>query len=107
MVRGNYAIWLKHFVYWGDSNLGVTENSLMSLGGVRKKMYKIKKTPPPTRDFMNERSLKLTKIFNLNLLKFDCQNLLFRHSLTSSKLNSLLFSQELKFNLKTTSKTMQ
>ena len=31
-------------------------------------MYQIKKTLPPIRDFINERSLKLTKIFNLNLL---------------------------------------
>ena len=106
MVRRNYAIWLKHFVYWGESNLGVIENSYF-LWGVRKKMYQIKKTPPPIRDFMNERSLKLTKIFNLNLLKFDCQNLPFRRSLASSKLNPFLFPQKLKFNLKTTSKTMQ
>ena len=47
-----------------------------------------------------------TKIFNLNLLKFDCQNLPFRRSLTSSKLNPFLFPQELNFNLKTTSKTI-
>ena len=90
----------------GESNLGVTENSLMSLG-VRKKMYQLKKTPPPISDFMDERSLKPTKIFNLNLLKFDCQNLSFRGSLASSKLNPFLFPQELKFNLKTISKTIQ
>ena len=47
---------LKHFVYWGESNLGVTENSYF-LWGVRKEMYQIKKTPPPIRDFMNVRSL--------------------------------------------------
>ena len=70
-------------------------------------MYQMKKTPPPIRDFMDERSLKLTKILNLNLLKFDCQNILFRGSLASSKLNPFLFPQELKFNLKTISKTMQ
>ena len=51
-------------------------------------MYQLKKTAPPIRDFMDERSLKLTKIFNLNL---DCQNLLFRGSLASSKLNLFLF----------------
>ena len=43
-------------------------------------MYQMKQTPPPIRDFMIEKSLKLTKIFNLNLLKFDCQNLPFRRS---------------------------
>ena len=106
VVRWNYAIWLKHFVYWGESNLGVNENSYF-LWRVRKKMYKIKKTPTLIRDFMNERYLKLTKIFNLNLLKFDCQNLPFRRSVASSKLNPFLFPQELKFNLKKTSKTMQ
>ena len=37
-------------------------------------MYQIKRTPPPTHDFMGERSLKLTKIFNVNPLKYDCQN---------------------------------
>ena len=74
------GIWLKHFVYWGESNLGVIENSYF-LWGFRKKMYQIKKNPPPICDFMNERSVKLTKIFNLNLLKFDCQNLPFRCSL--------------------------
>ena len=87
----------------GESNLGVMENSLMSLWG-QKEMSHLKKTPPPIRDFMDERSLKLTKIFNLNL---DCQNLPFRASLPSSKLNPFLFPQELKFNLKTISKTMQ
>ena len=40
---------------WGESNLAVIENSLMSLG-VRKKMSQIKKTPRPTRDVMNEGS---------------------------------------------------
>ena len=103
VVGRNYAIWLKHFVYWGESNLGVIDISYF-LWGVRKKMYQTWKTPPPIRDFMTERSLKLTKIFNLNLLKFDCQNLPFRRSLASSKLNPFLFPQELKFNLKTTSK---
>ena len=92
---------------WGESNLVVIENSFKCLCGVRKKMYQIKKTPPPTRDFMNERSLKLSKILNLNLLKFDCQSLLFSGSLASSKLNPFLFLQELKFTLTTISKTMQ
>ena len=92
----------------GESNLGVIENSLMSFWGPKENvLYQLKKTPPPIRDFMNERSLKLTKIFNLNLLKFDCQNLPFRGSLASSKMNSFLFPQELKFKLKTISKTMQ
>ena len=67
----------------GRVKFGVIENSYF-LWGVRKKMYQIKKTPPAIRDFMNERSLKLTKIFNLNFLKFDCQNLPFRRSLTTS-----------------------
>ena len=31
----------------GESDLGVIENGLTSFG-VRKKMYQIKKTPPPT-----------------------------------------------------------
>ena len=43
--EGNYAIWLKHFAYWGESNLVVIENSIMSLLG-QKKLYQIKKTPP-------------------------------------------------------------
>ena len=33
MVRGDYVIWLIHFVHCGESNLWVIENSLMSLGG--------------------------------------------------------------------------
>ena len=81
----------------GESNLGVIENSLMSEREFRKQMYQMKKTPSPIRDFMNEKSLKL--IFNLNLLEFDFQNLPFRRSLASSKLNPFLFPQELKFNL--------
>ena len=44
LVRENYAIWPKHFVYWGKSDLVVIENSL-SLRG-QKEMYQIKKTPP-------------------------------------------------------------
>ena len=54
VIRGNYAIWLEHFVYWGKSNLGVTENSLMSLGG-QKENVSNKVNSPPIRDFMNER----------------------------------------------------
>ena len=91
MVRENYAIWLKHIVYWGESDLGIIENSLMSLRGQKENVLN-KENSPPIRDFMNERSSKLNKIFNLHLLKFDCQNLPFRGSLAS---------QELKFNLKT------
>ena len=87
----------------GESNLGFIENSLMSLRG-QKKMYHLKKTPPSIHDFMDERSLKLTNIFNL---KFDCQNLPFKGSLASSKLNPFLFLQELKINLETISKIMQ
>ena len=72
-----YALWQEgimlfgsNTLFIGESNLGVIENSLVSLGG-QQKMYQIKKTPPPTHDFMNERSLKLTNIFNLNRLKFS------------------------------------
>ena len=50
----NYVIWLNHFVYWGKSNLGVTENSLMFLGG-QKENVSNKVNSPPIRDFMNER----------------------------------------------------
>ena len=57
-------------------------------------MYQIKKTLPPIRDFMNERSLKLTKIFNLNLLKFDCQNLPFRRKSRIIKTESIPVSTE-------------
>ena len=31
MVKENYAIWLKHFVYLGESSLGVIKNSSMQL----------------------------------------------------------------------------
>ena len=54
MIRRNYAIWLKHFVYSGKSNLGATENSLMSLGG-QKENVSNKVNCPLIRDFMNER----------------------------------------------------
>ena len=37
-----------------ESNLGVTENSLMSLGG-QKENVSNKVNSPPIRDFMNER----------------------------------------------------
>ena len=58
-------------------------------GGQKENVSNKENSPSPIRDFINERSLKLTKILNLNLLKFDCQNLLLRHSLAiaSSKLN--------------------
>ena len=65
MIRGNYATWLKHSVYRGKSNLGVTENSLMSLGG-QKENVSNKVNCPPIRDFINERyqdiQFKLFKI---------------------------------------------
>ena len=83
--------------------MGVTENSLMSLGG-QKENVSNKVNFPPIRDFMNERYQDIQfKPFKI----FDCQNLPFRRSLASSKLNPFLFPQELKFNLKTTSKTIQ
>ena len=53
MIRGNYAIWLKHFVYRGKSNLGVTENNLMSFGGEKENVSN-KVNSPLIRDFMNE-----------------------------------------------------
>ena len=74
VVRENYTIWLKNFVYWGRRES--LKIFLISLQG-QKENVSNKETPPTIRDFMNERSLKLTKIFNLNLLKFDCQNLPF------------------------------
>ena len=40
-----YALWLKHFVYWGESSLGVIENSYF-LWGSERKCIKLKKTPP-------------------------------------------------------------
>ena len=49
-----FSIWLKHFVYRGKSNLGVTENSLMSLVG-QKENVSNKVNSPPIRHFMNER----------------------------------------------------
>ena len=79
----------------GESNLRVIENSLMSLGGQTENVSN-KENPPPIRDFMNERSLKLTKILNLNLLNLIVKIYHSGASLASSK-----------FNLKTTSKTMQ
>ena len=101
MLFGSNTLFIGESQIWGSLEI------VIFFWGVRKKMYQIKKTLPPIRDFMNERSLKLTKIFNLNLLKFDCQNLPLRCSLASPKLNPFLFPQELKFDLKTTSKTMQ
>ena len=91
----------------GELNLVVIENSLMSsFAGSERKCIKQRKLPSPIRDFMNERFLKLSDILNLNLLKFNCQNLPLSGSLASSKLNPFLFPQELKFNLKTISKAM-
>ena len=83
------AIWLKHFVYWREQNLGVIENLkiVIFFGGQKEIVSNKENSPSPIRDFINKRSLKLTKILNLNFLKFDCQNLPFRHSLASSKLN--------------------
>ena len=100
MLFGSNTLFIVESQIWGSLKI------VIFFGGSEKKMYQIKKTPPPIHDFMNERSLKLTKIFNLNLLKFDCQNLSFRRSLASSKLNPFMFPQKLKFNLKTISKTM-
>ena len=100
MLFGSNTLFIGESQIWGSLKI------VIFFGG-SEKMYQIWKTPPPIRDFMTERSLKLAKIFNLNLLKFNCQNLPFRCSLASLKLNPFLFPQELKFNLKTTSKTMQ
>ena len=47
---------------------GVTENSLMSLGG-QKENVSNKVNSPPIPDFMNERYQDI----QFNLLKFDCQ----------------------------------
>ena len=102
VIIGNYAIWLKHFVYWEKSNLGVTENSLMSLGG-QKENVSNKVNSPPIRDFMNE----MYQDIQFKPFKIWLSNLPFRRSLASSKLNPFLFPQELKFNLETTSKTIQ
>ena len=65
MLFGSNTLFIGESLIWGSLKI------VIFFGGVRKKMYQIKKTPPPIRDFMNERSLKLTKILNLNLLKFD------------------------------------
>ena len=70
----------------GESNLGVNENSYF-FGGQKENVSNKENSLSPIRDFINERSLKLTKILNLNLLKFDCQNLPFRYSLVSSDQN--------------------
>ena len=80
------AIWLEHFVYWGSQIWGSLK-IVIFFGGQKEDVSNKENSPSPIRDFINERSLKLTKILNLNLLKFDCQNLPFRHSLASSKLN--------------------
>ena len=48
---------------------------VISFGGQKENVSNKENSPSPIRDFINERSLKLTKILNLNLLKFDCQNL--------------------------------
>ena len=74
----------------------------MSLG-VQKENVSNKVNSPPIRDFMNERYQDI----KFKPLKFDCQNLPFRRSLASSKLNPFLFPQELKFKLETTFKTIQ
>ena len=81
------AIWLKHFVYWGGSQIWGSLKIVIFCGFQKENVSNKENSPSPIRDFINERSLKLTKILNLNLLKFDCQNLPFRHSLASSKLN--------------------
>ena len=96
-------------LFIGESQIWGSLKIVIFFGGQKENVSNKENSPPPPpiHDFMNERSLKLTKIFNLNLLKFDCQNLPFRHSLASSKLNPFLFPEELKFNLKTISKTMQ
>ena len=80
------AIWLKHFVYWGSQIWGSLK-IVIFFGGQKENVSNKENSPSPICDFINKRSLKLTKISNLNLLKFDCQNLPFRHSLASSKLN--------------------
>ena len=76
-------------LFIGGVKFGVIENSLMSLWG-QKENVSIEENSPLIRDFMDERSLKLTKIFSLNL---ECQNLPFRGSLASSKLNLFLFPE--------------
>ena len=71
MLFGSNTLFIGESQIWGSS-----ENSYF-LWGVRKKMYQIKKTSPPIRDFINEKSL--------NLLKFDCQNLPFRRISVSTR----------------------
>ena len=97
MLFGSNTLFIEGSQIWG-----VTENSLMSLGG-QKENVSNKVNSPPIRDFMNERYQDI----QFKPLKFDCQNLSFRSSLASSKLNQFLLPQELKFNLETTSKTIQ
>ena len=55
------AIWLKHFVYWGESNLGFMK-IVIFFGGQKENVSNKENSPSPIRDFINERSLKLTKI---------------------------------------------
>ena len=86
--------------------MGVIENSLMSFRG-QKENVSIEENSSSDPWLYGWKVPKTNQDIQLNLLKFDCQNLPVRGSLASSKLNPFLFPQELKFNLKTISKTMQ
>ena len=58
IVRENYTIWLKKFVYWGregESNLGVIENSLMSLQGQKENVSN--KESSPSHPWLYERKV--------------------------------------------------
>ena len=64
------AIWLKHFVYWGGggSQIWRSLKIVVFFGGQKENVSNKENSPSPIRDFVNERSLKLTKILNLKFL---------------------------------------
>ena len=69
--RRELDIWLKHFVCWGGgggSQMWGSLKIIIFFVGQKENISDKENSPSPICDFINERSLKLTKILNLNLL---------------------------------------
>ena len=71
VVRENYAIWFKHFVYGRESSLGVIKNSLMSLRGQKENVTN--KENSSSHPWLYEWKVpKTDQDIQFEPLKFDC-----------------------------------
>ena len=98
-INGSNTLFIGGSQIWGSLKI------VIFFGGQKENVSNKENSPSLIRDFINERSLKLTKILNLNLLKFDFTVQAQSRIIKTESI--FLFPQKLKFNLKTTFKTTQ